>query len=81
MNMKVRSTDFRVQEGQKVGLDKWPTAIEPIYEERLSRTGITRIRICSLAANASARASYERAGFESYEITYEKSVTHSCASE
>ena len=50
-------------------------------EKRLSRTGITRIRICSLAANASARASYERAGFESYEITYEKSVTHSCASE
>jgi PPK2 family polyphosphate:nucleotide phosphotransferase len=34
MNMKVRSTDFRVQEGQKVDLDKWPTAIEPIYESK-----------------------------------------------
>jgi ribosomal protein S18 acetylase RimI-like enzyme len=46
-------------------------------EERLSRAGITRIRICSLAANASARASYEHAGFEPYEITYEKSVARS----
>ena len=50
-------------------------------EERLSRTGITRIRICSLTANASARRSYERAGFVPYEITYVKSVTHGCASE
>jgi len=45
-------------------------------EERLSRAGITRIRICSLAANASARRSYEWAGFAPYEITYEKSVMH-----
>jgi ribosomal protein S18 acetylase RimI-like enzyme len=50
-------------------------------EERLGRAGTTRIRVCSLAANESARASYERAGFEPYEITYEKSPTHSCASE
>src|SRR5246500_1137586 len=33
-DMKVRSTDFRVQQGQKVDLDKWPTAIEPIYESK-----------------------------------------------
>ena len=30
--MKVGSTDFRVHEGQKVDLHKWPTAIEPMYE-------------------------------------------------
>ena len=30
--MKVRSTDFRVEEGDKVKLEKWPTAVEPIYE-------------------------------------------------
>jgi PPK2 family polyphosphate:nucleotide phosphotransferase len=29
--MNVRSTEFRVQEGQKVDLHKWPTAVEPIY--------------------------------------------------
>ena len=41
-------------------------------EERLCGAGITRIRICALAANASASASYEQAGFEPYEIIYEK---------
>jgi len=30
--MKVSSTDFRVQQGDRVNLDKWPTAVEPIYE-------------------------------------------------
>src|ERR1700739_4842582 len=34
MNMKVRSTDLQVQEGQKVDIDKWPTAIEPVYESK-----------------------------------------------
>ena len=32
--MKVRSADFRVEEGHKVNLDKWPTAVEPIYESK-----------------------------------------------
>jgi ribosomal protein S18 acetylase RimI-like enzyme len=66
-------SDYR---GQRIA-----TRLLLAIEERLTRAGITRIRICSLAANASARASYERAGFEPYEITYEKSVTHSNASE
>src|ERR1700746_133760 len=33
-DMKVRPTDFRVEEGHKVNLDKWPTAVEPIYESK-----------------------------------------------
>ena len=32
--MKFRSTDFRVEEGHKVNLDKWPTTIEPLYESK-----------------------------------------------
>src|ERR1700746_3548310 len=32
--MKVRSTDFRVEEGQKIHLDKWPTSVEPVYESK-----------------------------------------------
>jgi len=32
--MKIRSTDFRVEEGHKLNLDKWPTAVEPIYESK-----------------------------------------------
>jgi hypothetical protein len=38
----------------------------------LAGLGIARLRINSLAANKSARASYERAGFAPYEIVYEK---------
>src|SRR5580700_2497822 len=32
--MKVSWTDFRVQQGDRVNLDKWPTAVEPIYESK-----------------------------------------------
>ena len=32
--MIVRSTDFRVEEGHKVNLDRWSTAVEPIYESK-----------------------------------------------
>jgi ribosomal protein S18 acetylase RimI-like enzyme len=43
-------------------------------ERHLARAGITRLRLGTLAANASARASYESAGFTPYEIIYEKLV-------
>jgi PPK2 family polyphosphate:nucleotide phosphotransferase len=32
--MRIRSTDFRVEEGRKINLDKWPTGVEPIYESK-----------------------------------------------
>ena len=32
--MKVKSADFRVKEGYKVDLDKWPTAVDPMYESK-----------------------------------------------
>ena len=32
--MEVRSTDFRVEEGHKINLEKWPTAVDPIYESK-----------------------------------------------
>ncbi len=44
-------------------------------ESYLRRSGVTRLRINVLATNASARASYERAGFGAYEIMYEKAVS------
>jgi len=43
-------------------------------EKHLGLAGITRLRLYTLAANASARASYESAGFTPYEIIYEKLV-------
>ena len=41
-------------------------------ERHLAGPGITRVRIASLAANASAQMAYQRAGYEPYEIVYEK---------
>ena len=41
-------------------------------ERHLAGPGITRVRIVSLAANASAQMAYQRAGYEPYEIVYEK---------
>jgi PPK2 family polyphosphate:nucleotide phosphotransferase len=32
--MKLKSSDFRVEEGHKVNLDKWPTAVKPIYDSK-----------------------------------------------
>lgn len=44
-------------------------ALLQAMEARLAAQGLTRIRINVLAANASARASYERAGFRPYALT------------
>src|SRR5215468_9917743 len=32
--MRVKSADFRVEEGHEVNLDKWPTAVDPVYESK-----------------------------------------------
>lgn len=44
-------------------------------EQYLCRVGVTRLRLYTLAVNAPAQASYERAGFSPYEIVYEKVIT------
>ncbi len=41
-------------------------------ERHLGQAGIARLRLSALAANASARACYERVGFTPYEVIYEK---------
>jgi GNAT superfamily N-acetyltransferase len=43
-------------------------------EQYFRRTGVTRLRINSLAVNTSAQTSYERAGFVPYEVLYEKVI-------
>jgi len=30
--MKIETKDFRVAEGDKVDLKKWPTNVEPVYK-------------------------------------------------
>jgi len=34
MNMKINLKDFRVQEGEKVKLKKWPTLVQPVYQSK-----------------------------------------------
>jgi ribosomal protein S18 acetylase RimI-like enzyme len=43
-------------------------------ERHLRQSGVTRVRINSLAANTSAQASYRHAGFVPYETLYEKLI-------
>src|SRR5580693_7805790 len=48
--MKVSSTDFRVQEGQKVDLDKWPTSVEPVYESKKQYQKILSDHVAQLSS-------------------------------
>jgi PPK2 family polyphosphate:nucleotide phosphotransferase len=32
--MKIRTKDFRVEEGDEVDLKKWPTSVDPVYESK-----------------------------------------------
>ena len=48
--MKVSSTDFRVDEGHKVNLDKWPTAVEPIYESKEQYQKLLRDHVAQLSS-------------------------------
>jgi len=34
IKLNMNSEDFRVQEGKKVTLKKWPTLVEPIYQSK-----------------------------------------------
>src|SRR3984893_9058270 len=48
--MKVSSTDFRVQQGDRVNLDKWPTAVEPIYESKKQYQKLLRDHAAQLSS-------------------------------
>src|SRR3954449_13436570 len=48
--MKVNSTDFRVEEEQKIDLDKWPTSVEPIYESKKQYQKLLRDHVAQLSS-------------------------------
>jgi PPK2 family polyphosphate:nucleotide phosphotransferase len=48
--MKVSSTDFRVPQGDRVNLDKWPTAVEPIYESKKQYQKLLSDHVTQLSA-------------------------------
>jgi PPK2 family polyphosphate:nucleotide phosphotransferase len=48
--MKIRSADFRVQQGDKVKLDKWSTAVQPIYESKKHYQKLLRDHVTQLSS-------------------------------
>src|SRR5947209_5049335 len=48
--MKIRSADFRVKQVDKVKLDKWPTAVEPVYESKKQYQKLLRDHVTQLSS-------------------------------
>jgi len=65
---------YVVPDGRGSGLAQ---ALLQAAEAHLSPTGVSRVRINALAANAMARRAYEKYGFEPYEVMYEKRLARS----
>ena len=53
--MKIHTKDFRVIEGDKVDLDKWPTKVDPVYKSKKQNNmrSFWRIMLRSSARNNS----------------------------
>jgi PPK2 family polyphosphate:nucleotide phosphotransferase len=48
--MKINSMDFRVQEGEKVKLKKWPTLVNPAYESKEQYKELLEEQVAELSA-------------------------------
>src|ERR1700739_1041725 len=48
--MKVKSTDFRVQERERIDLDKWPTSVKPIYESKKHYQKLLKKHVAQLSS-------------------------------
>ena len=48
--MKIESKDFRVREGDKVNLEKWPTKVDPVYKSKEQYKNLLEEHVAKLAA-------------------------------
>ena len=48
--MKINSAEFRVREGDKVNLHKWPTQVEPFYKSKQQYRKLLRAHVAQLSA-------------------------------
>ncbi len=48
--MKIKSADFRVHDGVKVDLDKWPTLVEPVYSSKKNYQELLEEHVARLSA-------------------------------
>jgi len=49
INMKIKVSDFRVPEGKKISLDKWPTRVEPVYRSKKMYRALLKERVKKLS--------------------------------
>ena len=47
--MKVDIKDYRVPPGKKVKLDKWPTAVEPLYSSKQEYKALLDVQVAALS--------------------------------
>ena len=48
--MKIESKDFRVREGGKVNLEKWPTKVDPVYKSKEQYKSLLEDHVAKLSA-------------------------------
>jgi PPK2 family polyphosphate:nucleotide phosphotransferase len=48
--MKIRSKDFRVREGDEVDLQKWPTKVDPVYKSKKQYQKLLEEHVAQLSA-------------------------------
>ena len=48
--MKIHSNDFRVREGDKVDVKKWPTKVDPIYKSHHQYKKLLEQHVAQLSA-------------------------------
>jgi PPK2 family polyphosphate:nucleotide phosphotransferase len=60
MKMKINSKDFRVPEGEKVNLKKWPTIIDPVYKSKKQYEKLLKDHVAQLSAQQQLLYSSDR---------------------
>jgi polyphosphate kinase 2 (PPK2 family) len=50
MKMEIEPTDFRVREGEKVNLSKWPTNVDPVYKSKKVYKKLLRKHVAQLSS-------------------------------
>ena len=48
--MKIEAKDFRVREGDKVNLEKWPTKVDPVYKSKEQYKSLLEEHVAKLGA-------------------------------
>ena len=48
--MKIKTNDYRVREGGKVNLKKWPTLVKPVYKSKKDYTKLLQEHVAELSS-------------------------------